>query len=167
MSPLYRYFVSTCSYVCRASRLSLLLGGLGALRECKDFLIFMPLRYIDGGEVQLHSMFTSAVDGRVISWLKVKAAPGRKGRRRSPTHLQPRRWKGLGGEHHAPTALLPGKTRYQLYRRLGGLCSRSGRARKISPIPGFDSRTVWHRASRYTDWAILAARYSGYWYETS
>jgi hypothetical protein len=34
---------------------------------------------------------------------------------------------------------------------LGG---QSGR--KISPAPGFDSRTVHHVASRYTDWAISA-----------
>ena len=26
---------------------------------------------------------------------------------------------GVGGQHHAPAALLPGKTRYPLYRRLG------------------------------------------------
>jgi hypothetical protein len=28
---------------------------------------------------------------------------------------------GVGGQRHAPAALLPGKTRYPLYRRLGGL----------------------------------------------
>ena len=27
---------------------------------------------------------------------------------------------GVGGQRHAPTALSPGKTRYPLYRRLGG-----------------------------------------------
>ena len=31
---------------------------------------------------------------------------------------------------------------------------RSVRVRKISPPPGFDSRTVKPVASRYTDWAI-------------
>ena len=50
-------------------------------------------------------------------------------------------------------SLLPGKTRYQLYRRLGGLQGRSGEVRKISPPPGFDLRTVQPVASRYTDWA--------------
>jgi hypothetical protein len=46
------------------------------------------------------------------------------------------------------TTLLPGRfssgkeTRYPLYRRLCGPQGRSGRAWKISPLPGFDSRTV-------------------------
>ena len=38
-----------------------------------------------------------------------------------------------GGQHHAPAALPPGKTRYPLYRRLGGPQGRSGRVRKNSP----------------------------------
>ena len=29
--------------------------------------------------------------------------------------------EGVGGQRHAPAALPPGKTRYPLYRRLGGL----------------------------------------------
>ena len=41
-----------------------------------------------------------------------------------------------------PAALPPGKTRYPLYRRLGGPQGRSGRVWKISPTPGFDPRTV-------------------------
>jgi hypothetical protein len=45
----------------------------------------------------------------------------------------------------------PGKTRYPLYRRLGGPQGRSGRVRKISPPPGFDPRTVQPVASRYID----------------
>jgi len=45
---------------------------------------------------------------------------------------------GLGGQRHAPAA----KTRYPLYRRLGGPQSRCGRVRNISPPLGFDSRTV-------------------------
>jgi hypothetical protein len=56
------------------------------------------------------------------------------------------------------TRFTPGKeTRYPLYRRLGGPQGRSGRVRKISPPPGFDSRTVQPVASRYTDYAILGA----------
>jgi len=39
----------------------------------------------------------------------------------------------VGGQRHAPSALPMGKTRYPLYRRLGGPQSRSGRVRKISP----------------------------------
>jgi hypothetical protein len=49
-----------------------------------------------------------------------------------------------------------GKTRYPLYRRLsrprGGLDST-----KISPLPGFNTRTVQPMASRHTDWATPAA----------
>ena len=63
---------------------------------------------------------------------------------------------GVGGQHHARAALHAGKNRYPLYRRLGGPQVRSGRVRKISPLPGFDPRTVQPVASRYTDWAIPA-----------
>ena len=63
-----------------------------------------------------------------------------------------------GGQHHAPAALPTGKTRYQLYGRLGGPQGRSGLVRKISPsTPGFDPRTVQPEASRYTDCTIWAA----------
>jgi len=58
---------------------------------------------------------------------------------------------GVGGQRHAPAVLLPGKTRYPLYKRLGGPQTRSGRVRKISSPPGFDPRTVQPVASRYTD----------------
>ena len=64
---------------------------------------------------------------------------------------------GVWGQHHAPAALPPGKTRYPLYRSLGGPQARSGRVRKISPPPGFDPRIVQPVASRYTDWVIAAA----------
>jgi len=50
-------------------------------------------------------------------------------------------------------SLHPGKTRYPLYRRLGGPQGRDGQVRKISSPPGFDPRTVQLAASRYTDWA--------------
>ena len=43
-------------------------------------------------------------------------------------------------------------TRYPLYRRLGGLQGRSGRAENLAP-PGFDPRTIQPVVSRYTDWA--------------
>ena len=68
---------------------------------------------------------------------------------------------GVGGQHHAPAALPPGKTQYPLYSRLGGPQGRTGQVQKISPPPGFDPRTVQPVASRYTDWAI-AARLSLY-----
>jgi len=39
----------------------------------------------------------------------------------------------VGGQRHAPAALPLGKTRYPLYRRLGGLQGRSGRVQKSAP----------------------------------
>ena len=63
---------------------------------------------------------------------------------------------GVGVQRHAPAALPPGKTRYPLYRRMGGPQGRSGQVRKISPPPGFDPRPVQPLASRYTDCAIPA-----------
>jgi hypothetical protein len=62
----------------------------------------------------------------------------------------------VDGQRHAPATLPQEKTRYPLYRRLGGPHGRSGRVRKISPPPGFDPRTVQSLASRYTDWATPA-----------
>ena len=59
---------------------------------------------------------------------------------------------GVGGQSHSPAALPPGKTRYPLYRRLGGPQGRSGQVRKISPPPGFDPRTVQPMASRKVVW---------------
>ena len=47
----------------------------------------------------------------------------------------------------------PGKTRYPLYRRLGGPQGWSGQVQKISPPPGFDPQTFQPVASRYTDYA--------------
>jgi len=47
-----------------------------------------------------------------------------------------------GGQRHAPAALPPEMTRYPWYRSLGGPQVRSGRLWKISPLPGFDPRTV-------------------------
>jgi len=53
----------------------------------------------------------------------------------------------MGGQRHVLAALPPEKTRYPLYRRLGGPQRRSGQVRKISPPPGFDARTVQPVAS--------------------
>jgi hypothetical protein len=47
--------------------------------------------------------------------------------------------------------LPPGKTRYPLYRRLGGPQGQSRQVRKISPPPGFDPRTAQPVGSSYTD----------------
>jgi hypothetical protein len=62
----------------------------------------------------------------------------------------------MGGQSNAPTTLPPVKTRYPLYRRLGGPQDQCGRERKISALPGIDLRTVQPVASGYTDWAIPA-----------
>jgi hypothetical protein len=66
----------------------------------------------------------------------------------------------MGGKRHTPAILPQGKTRYPLYRRLGGPQDRSGRVWKISPPSGFDPRTVQPVTSRYTDYAIPAQLYS-------
>jgi hypothetical protein len=63
---------------------------------------------------------------------------------------------GEGGQRHALAAVSQGKTRYPLYRGLGGPQSRSGRVRKFSPPPEFDPRTVQPVASLYIDRAIPA-----------
>ena len=62
---------------------------------------------------------------------------------------------GVDVQRHAQVALPHGKTRYPLYRRLGGPQGRSGRVWKFSQPPGFGPRTVQPVASRYTDWAIV------------
>ena len=73
------------------------------------------------------------------------------GERTSPFKSAGASVQSTTGQRHAPAALPPGKTRYPLYRRLGGLQGRSGQVRKISRSPGFDPQTVQPVASRYTD----------------
>jgi hypothetical protein len=55
----------------------------------------------------------------------------------------------VGGQPHAQAALLLGKTRYPLHRRVGGLQELPERVRKNSPTPGFDPQTVQSVASRF------------------
>jgi hypothetical protein len=55
-----------------------------------------------------------------------------------------------GPASHPDHFLPPGKTRYPLYRKLGGLQGCSGQCGN-SPPPGFDPWTVQPIASRYTD----------------
>jgi hypothetical protein len=49
--------------------------------------------------------------------------------------------EGVGGQHHAPATLTPGKTRYPLYRRVGGpeagldVCEKSRPHRDSIPGP--------------------------------
>jgi hypothetical protein len=71
----------------------------------------------------------------------------------------------VGDQRHTPAVLPPGKTRYLMYRRLGGPHGQSGRMRKISHLPGFDPRTFQPVASRYTDWAIPAHHNGKEWNE--
>jgi hypothetical protein len=70
--------------------------------------------------------------------------------------LEPQQQMGVSGHCHASAALLAGKTRYLLNRRLVGPQSRSGWVENISPPPGFDSQTVQPIASCYTNYAIPA-----------
>jgi len=62
----------------------------------------------------------------------------------------------VGGQCHVPVALLPGKTRYTLYRRLGEPQGWSGRVQKILTPLGLGPWTVQPVASRYTNWPIVA-----------
>jgi len=55
------------------------------------------------------------------------------------------------GQRHAPAAFCL-QYRPGIHRTEGWVGPRSGRVRKISPPPGFDSRTVQPVASRYTDY---------------
>ena len=64
------------------------------------------------------------------------------------TALEGGEWSAAGPGHILP----PGKTRYPLYRRLGGPQGRSGRAENITPM-WFHPRTIQPIVSRYTDWA--------------
>jgi hypothetical protein len=59
--------------------------------------------------------------------------------------------EGVGGQHHTLAALPLGKTRYPLYRRMGGPQSWSARVQKIAPPQGFDLWTIQPIASHYTD----------------
>ena len=63
---------------------------------------------------------------------------------------------GEGGQRQAPAALPPEKNAVLIVQGLVGPQGRSGRVRKISPLLGFDPRTVQSVASRYIDWAIEA-----------
>jgi hypothetical protein len=53
---------------------------------------------------------------------------------------------GVGGQSHAPVALPPGMTRCPLC--MGGPQAQCRWVRIMSPLPGFDPRTVQPVASR-------------------
>jgi len=62
-----------------------------------------------------------------------------KGKRYSSTLSLTSALVGVDGQLHTSAVLPPGKTRYPLYRSLGGPQSRPGQVRKISPPPHRDS----------------------------
>ena len=61
---------------------------------------------------------------------------------------------GVGWSTPRPGRFTPGKTRYPLYRRLGGPEVRSGRVRKILPLPCIEPPTLQLVASRYNKMLI-------------
>jgi hypothetical protein len=61
--------------------------------------------------------------------------------------------EGEGSTSRPVRSLLPVKTRYPIYRRVGGPQGRSGQVLKILPPTAFNPRTVQPVASRYTDFA--------------
>ena len=66
---------------------------------------------------------------------------------------------GVSFQGHTPAALPPvGKTRYPLYRSLGGSQGWSGLVQKILPPLGFDPLTVQPLANCYTNYTIPAHR---------
>ena len=58
---------------------------------------------------------------------------------------------GVGGQRQAPAVLPPGKTRYTLYKRLGGPRAGLDGCGKSRPSSGFHPRTIHSIDSRYTD----------------
>jgi hypothetical protein len=48
----------------------------------------------------------------------------------------------VSGQRHVPAVAFQVKTRYTLYRRLGGAQGRFGRVRKISTSQVLDSRSI-------------------------
>ena len=55
---------------------------------------------------------------------------------------------GEGSASRPGRSVPPGKSRYPLYRRLGGPLSRSGQVQKMSPPPGFGPRNEQSVASQ-------------------
>jgi len=63
---------------------------------------------------------------------------------------------GVGGQHHAQTALPLGKTWCPLYVRQGEHQGQSGWVRKISPRPGFNPWPLQPIASHHSDYTLVA-----------
>ena len=63
----------------------------------------------------------------------------------------------MGVQHRASAILLPGKTRYPLYTRVGGPRGRFGRGENSRLGPGFNPRAVHPVTTRSTEYAFAAA----------
>jgi len=75
---------------------------------------------------------------------------------------------GEGSPSRPVRSLTPGKTRYPLYRTLGGPQGRSGQVRKILPPPGFDPKTVHCMDRHHNDYSgLLSARNIAWWIKTA
>ena len=98
---------------------------------CSPALEFPPLR--DNGS----TLYIKECKGKVNPRTSHEVPEGEQ--RYSSTLFLTSTLGGEGGQRHAPAAFPPRKTRYPLYRRLGGLQGRSGRVRKISPPTGVRS----------------------------
>jgi hypothetical protein len=61
---------------------------------------------------------------------------------------------GVGALCHALAALLPARTQYPLYRKVGEPQGQSGWVQKILSPPQFDSWTTQPTVSHYIDYAI-------------
>jgi len=107
------------------------------------------------GVLRLGRSLEAAIRGKGKGKVKVHPRTGHEGPegewRYSCTLSLTSSLDGVGVQGHAPAALPPGKTRYPLYRRLGGIQGPSGYVRKTSPLPGFDPRTFQPVESRCID----------------
>ena len=133
----------------------------------KILLSISSLQVITSKKLYLIIDYTDYSRGQVQStYCNRKSNFSRRSVKRKVFPLQARLWprriallfhdhgtrRGEGSAPRPGHTLPPGKTRYPLYRRLGGPQSRSGRVENLAP-PGFDPRTVQPVVNRYTDWA--------------
>ena len=122
----------------------LLTNGLTVWNNVTDLIFFSPLTH---SFLQHMNKPNRRIFQSKATLVKLKAHPstGNEGPKEeyrcSSTLTLTSGLDGVGGQRHAPAALLLGMTRYSSYRRLGGSQSRSIGVRKISPPPpppGFD-----------------------------
>jgi len=84
-------------------------------------------------------------------------------KRNNPTLSLTSALDGVGGQRHVPAVLPLGKSRYPLYKRLGGHQGRFGRVWKISHPSEFEPRTVQPVASHYRTSQIQSRIANHYW----